>query len=157
GDHVRPGLGDADRDGAEIAHRGALHADACPRIHGPQGHDELCQIFDRIDVVMRRGRDERYAGARPADGGDLRRHLFRRKLAAFAGLGALADLDLDFVGVDDVRRVDAEAPAGHLADPRTAIFPLPAAIAARVFAAFAAVRLAAEVVERRRDGAVRGP
>src|SRR5438270_3119734 len=77
-------------------------------------------------------------------------------MAAFAGLRALPDLDLDFVGVDEVRRVDAEASARDLPDARPALFLDAAAVAPDVLAALTAVRRAAEAVERRRDRAVRG-
>ena len=51
-----------------------------------------------------------------ADLGDLGRHLLAHELAALAGLRALGHLDREFVGVDEVLGVDAEAPARDLAN-----------------------------------------
>src|SRR5206468_1008616 len=67
-------------------------------------------------------RDERDAGDGMAQAGDQLVDLVRRELPALAGLGALRDLDLQFFGVLQVLRRDAEARAGHLLD--LAIGPL---------------------------------
>ncbi len=61
--------------------------------------DELRQIFDGIDVVMGRRRDQRDAGCRMAELGDLHRHLEAGELATFAGLRTLCDLDLDLAAI----------------------------------------------------------
>ncbi len=37
--------------------------------------DELRQVLDGVDVVVRRRADERHAGLRPPQVGDVRRHL----------------------------------------------------------------------------------
>src|ERR1017187_1027564 len=60
--------------------------------------DELRQILDGVDVVVRRRRDRAHAGdgaARPRDGIS---DLVAGQLAALAGLGTLRHLDLDLVG-----------------------------------------------------------
>ena len=80
--------------------------------------DQLRQILDRIDVVMRRRRDQADAGRRVPDLGDDRVDLVAGQLAAFAGLGALRHLDLHHVGVDEIFRRDAEAARGDLLDRR---------------------------------------
>ena len=43
-------------------------------------------------------------------------HLVARQLAAFAGLGALRDLDLQLVGIHQIIRGDAEPAGRHLLD-----------------------------------------
>jgi len=48
--------------------------------------------------------------------GDPRIDLRAGQLAAFAGLGALGHLDLEFAGVGEVLARDAEAAGGHLLD-----------------------------------------
>ncbi|MBS1153851.1 MAG: hypothetical protein H6Q89_5549, partial [Myxococcaceae bacterium] len=74
------------------------------------------------------------------------------QLAAFARLGALGDLDLQLVGVDEVLGGDAEPGARHLLDRAAAqIAVLFAHVAAGLFSPFAAVRLAAEAVHRDRE------
>ena len=72
------------------------------RIDVLQVVDQLRQIFDRINVVMRRRRNQRHAGNRMAHPRDDLVHFVAGKLAAFAGLGALRDLDLQLVGVHQV-------------------------------------------------------
>ena len=56
--------------------------------------DELGQIFDGVDVVVRRRRDEAHAGDGVPRLGDDFIDLVAGQLAAFAGLGALRHLDL---------------------------------------------------------------
>ena len=79
---------------------------------------------------------------RVAQAGDVAVDLVARQLAALAGLGALGDLDLDLVGVDEVVDGHAEAPGGDLLDRRAALV----LEALGVLSALARVRLAAEPV-----------
>ena len=90
------------------------------RVDVLQIEDELREIFDRVDVVVRRRRDERHARRRVAHARDDRVDLVPGELPAFAGLGALRHLDLQLVGVDEVVRGDAEARRGDLLDRRCA-------------------------------------
>ena len=78
--------------------------------------DELRQVLDRIDVVVRRRRDEPDAGGRVADSGDDLVDLVAGELTAFARFRALGHLDLQLVGVDQVLVGDAEPSGGHLLD-----------------------------------------
>jgi hypothetical protein len=80
--------------------------------------DQLRQILDRIDVVVRRRRDEADARRRMAHFGDGLVDLVAGQLAALAGLGALRHLDLQHVGVDEVFGGDAEPAGGDLLDRR---------------------------------------
>ena len=80
--------------------------------------DQLRQVFDRIDVVVRRRRDEADARHRVAQQADVLAHLAAGQLAALAGLGALRHLDLDLVGRDQVLGRHAEAARGDLLDLR---------------------------------------
>ena len=66
--------------------------------------DELRQILDRIDVVVRRRRDQADAGRRVPHLGDDGVDLVAGQLAAFAGLGPLRHLDLHHVRVDEILR-----------------------------------------------------
>ena len=74
------------------------------------------QVLDRVDVVVRRRRDQAHARRRVAHLRDPRIDLVPGQLAAFAGLGALRHLDLQLLGVDQVVAGDAEAARGHLLD-----------------------------------------
>ena len=65
-DHVGVRLGDARRDRADARFGDQLHADARARVRHLQIEDELREIFDRVDVVVGRGRDQRHARRRVA-------------------------------------------------------------------------------------------
>ena len=114
--HVRMRLGDAGGDRADADFGHELHADARVAVRVLQVVDQLREIFDRIDVVMRRRRDQADARRRVPRLGDPRIHLGARQLAAFAGLRALRHLDLQFLRVDQVLAGDAEAARGDLLD-----------------------------------------
>ncbi len=85
------------------------------------------------------------------------------QLAALAGLGALRDLDLHHVGIDEILRRHPEAAGRHLLDRRAARPPVGHRLEALdLLAALARIRTAAEGVDRDsqrlvrllRDGAV---
>ena len=80
--------------------------------------DQLGEVLDRVDVVVRRRADQADAGRRVPGLGDPRVHLVAGQLAALAGLGALRHLDLDVVGVDQVLAGHPEPARGHLLDRR---------------------------------------
>jgi hypothetical protein len=112
------GLRHAGGDGADADFRHQLHRDRGARIGVLQVVDQLRQVFDRIDVVVRRRRNQADARHREAQAGDVFGHLVARQLAAFARLGALRHLDLDLVGRIQVLGGDAEAARRHLLDLR---------------------------------------
>ncbi len=69
-DDVGVRLGHAGGDGADAGFGDELHADLGARVHFLQVVDELREIFDGVDVVVRRRRDEHHAGhgvAQPRD------------------------------------------------------------------------------------------
>ena len=138
-----------DRADARLAHELDVHASA--GVGALQIVDQLLEVFDRVDVVVRRRRDEPDAGGRVTRARDPRVHLGRRQLAALAGLRTLGELDLDVVGLGEVQARDAEAPRGDLLD-RTA--PLGVEQAICIFAALAGVGLAADAVHRDGQGLV---
>ncbi len=96
--------------------RHQLHAHRRVRVDLLQIVDQLRQILDRVDVVMRRRADQRYAGSGMSQPRDEFRYLEARKLAALAGIRALRDLDLDLAAVVQVFRRHAEAAGGNLLD-----------------------------------------
>ena len=150
-DDVRACLRDTGRDHADARRRDELHRDVRVGVDLLQVEDELGEVLDRVDVVVRRRRDEGDAGRGAAQTGDLVGHLVRRDLAAFAGLRALGDLDLELVRRHRVRGCDAEPPRSDLLDLRVALV----AVAGRVLAPLAGVRPRAEAVHRDRDRLVR--
>ena len=106
--------------------------------------DQLCQVFDRIDVVMRRRGNQCHAGRGIARLCNPRIDLLARKMAALAGLCALRHFDLDLFGVDQILARHAEAARGDLLDRAGAL----RSKAFGAFAALAGVRLAAQTVHR---------
>ena len=147
GDMVGAALGDAGGDRADADFRHQLDRNVGARIDVLQIVDQLRQIFDRIDVVMRRRRDQADALGRMAHLGDDRVDLVAGQLAALAGLGALGHLDLDHVGIDEIFRRHAEAARGDLLDRRAHGVAIGQRLEAVGFlAAFAGVRLAADAV-----------
>ena len=141
------GLGHAGGDRADADLGDQLDADAGAVVGVLQVVDQLRQILDRVDVVVRRRRDQADAGRRVADLGDVLVDLVAGQLAALAGLGALRHLDLQLVAVDQVVAGDAEAARGHLLDgaaPQVAVGVRREAH--RILAALAGVRLAADAV-----------
>src|SRR5581483_1649044 len=106
---------------------------------------ELRQVLDRIDVMVRRWRDQAHARRGVPHLGDPRIHLLAGELPALAGLGALGHLDLQVVGVDQVFAGHAEAAGGLLFDrtaPRVAVRER--LVALGVLAALTGVGLAAD-------------
>src|ERR1700732_4494696 len=61
-DDVRVCLGNARCYRAHANFRHQLYRNACMRIHILEVIDELREIFDRIDVMVRRRRDQAHAG-----------------------------------------------------------------------------------------------
>ena len=115
-DDVAVGLGHAGghRADADLGHQ--LDADARLGIAVLEVEDELGQVLDRVDVVVRRRADQAHAGRGVADLGDPGPDLVAGKLAALAGLGPLGHLDLQLVGIDQVLAGHAEPARGHLLD-----------------------------------------
>ena len=140
-DDVGLRLRDARRDRADAGARDEFHADAAVRVDLLQVVDELGEILDRVDVVVRRRRDQHHAGRRIAVAGDELGDLEAGQLAAFAGLGALRDLDLEFLAVVEILGGDAKAARGDLLDHRVGVVAIGHRLVALAhFAAFAARR-----------------
>src|SRR5512143_295569 len=112
-------LGDAGGDGSHPDLGNQLHRNARLRVDAFEVADQLRQILDRIDVVMRRRRDQTDARRRVAHPRDVLVDLVAGKLTTFAGLGALRHLDLQIVGVDEIFRRHAKPTRRHLLDART--------------------------------------
>ena len=153
---VGAGLGDPRRHRSHPDLGDQLHRDVGIRVGVLQVVDQLGEVLDRVDVVVRRRRDQPHAGRRMPHLGDDRVHLVPRQLAALAGLGALGHLDLHHVGIDEVLGGHAEAARGHLLDRRAHGIAVGHGLEpVRLLAALAGIRLAADPVHRDREGRVR--
>ena len=154
--NVRVCLGDAGGDGADADFGDELYADARMAVGVLEIVDELREIFDGVDIVVRRGRDEADAGGGAAGLGNRRIYFRAGQLAAFAGLRTLGHLDLDFFRAREVFRRDAETSGGDLFD--RGVFRI--AVGHRdetrgIFAAFPGVGATADAVHGDRKRLVR--
>ena len=114
-DYVGVRLGNTGGDRAHSHFGDQLHADARLRIHVLQVVDQLRQIFDRINVVVRRRRNQTSRrGWSGADCAMIFIHFVTGQLSALAGLCALRHFDLQLVGIDQVVRGNAEARRSYL-------------------------------------------
>ena len=156
---IRVGFGDARRHGADANFRHQLHADARCTVRVLQIVNQLRQILDRINIVMRGRTDQLHPRRRVPQPPDVLINFVTRKLPALAGLRALRHLDLQFIGVGQI--IDRHAkPAGRdLLDRRPpqlrrSIRPMLAGNgleAPRILAALAGVRFSAEIIHRHRQ------
>ena len=149
-------LGHARRNRPDAGHRDELDVNPGLRVRVLQVVNELRQVFDRIDVVMRRRRDEADAGRRVPHLRDPGIHLVPGQLAALARLRALRHLDLQIGAVHQVLARDAEPRRRDLLDRAAPPVAVGVGHVARgIFAALAGVGLAAEPVHRDRQRLVR--
>src|SRR5271170_5148752 len=86
--YVGVGFGNARGDGADSDLRDEFDGDARLGIYVLQVVNQLGEIFDGVDVVMRRRGDESDAGRGMAHAGDFVIDLVPGQLAAFTGLSA---------------------------------------------------------------------
>ena len=143
-------LCDAAGDGAHAAGGYQLYGHAGVFIGALQIIDQLRQILDGVNIVVRRRRNQRDPLRGAAGTGDFLGNLAPRQMSALAGLCALRHLDLNFFCGLQVIPGHAEATGGHLLDGRIEL----GAVALGKLAALAAVGFAAEVVHGLRHALV---
>src|SRR5258708_35045946 len=148
---IGAGFRDARGDRADTDLGDELDRDARIRIRAPQVVDQLLELLARVDVVMRRRRDQADTRRRQTHACDIRVDLVAGELTALAGLRALRHLDLQLVGVRQVGGGDTETARCDLLDLRTPVV----AVALGILAAFAGVRAPADAVHRARERLVR--
>ena len=146
---IRVRLGHSGGDGADADFGDELDAHAGFAVGVLEVVDQFGQVLDGINIMVRRGGNQADPGRGAARFGDGGVNFFTRQFAALAGLSALRQLDLKFLGVDEVMAGHAEASAGNLFDGgilRVAVRL--EKIAQGVFATFAGVAAAADPVHR---------
>ena len=121
GDHVRMRLRNPGRHGADAGACDQLYAHARGGVDLLQVVDELGEILDGVDVVMRRRRDQGHPRRRVPEPRDQLGDLVARQLSALAGLCALGDLDLQLFRMIEVFGRHAEAARGDLLDGRVRV------------------------------------
>ncbi len=118
GDHHVIGLAlghpGSHRADADFGHQ--LDGNAGSRIDVLQIVNQLGQILDGVDVMVRRGRDQTHTRHRVAQLADVLGDLAARQLTTFTRLGALGHLDLDLIGRGQVFGGHAETARRHLLD-----------------------------------------
>mmetsp|Transcript_20954 Transcript_20954/g.80705 ORF Transcript_20954/g.80705 Transcript_20954/m.80705 type:complete len:801 (-) Transcript_20954:283-2685(-) len=115
-DMVGLALGHAGGHSAHAHFRHQLDRHVRLRVDVLQVVDELGQVFDGVDVVVRRRADQAHTRHRVAQEADVLAHLAAGQLAALTRLGALGHLDLDLVRADQVFGRHAKAARGDLLD-----------------------------------------
>mmetsp|Transcript_5879 Transcript_5879/g.18047 ORF Transcript_5879/g.18047 Transcript_5879/m.18047 type:complete len:643 (+) Transcript_5879:3157-5085(+) len=151
-------LDHARRNDADAVLRHQLDRDTRTRVGALEVVDELRQVLNGVDVVVRRRRDEADARRGVARLGNVALDLVAGQLAALAWLCALRHLDLQLISVGQVVRAHTKPPARNLLDRRPERVGLAVGRllqAPRVLAALAAVGLAAHGVHRERERRVR--
>ena len=145
--HIGMRLGDTrcNRTDTDLGYQ--LHADPSLAVGVLEIVDQLSQILDRVDVVMRRRRDQTHSRRGMTSLGDPGINLGARQLTALARLCTLRHLDLDFFGVDEILTGHTKTTRSHLLDGgilRIAIGHGP--ITLRVLATFTGVALATNTI-----------
>src|SRR6516165_3259427 len=156
GDVIGTRLGDAGSDSADADFGYELDRHVALRVDVLQVENELGQILDRINIVMRWRRNQTDARRRMSHLGDDLVDLVSGQLPAFARLGALGDLDLHHVGIDQIFRGHAEAPGRDLLDRRAHRVAVRQRLeAVSLLTALAGIGLAADPVHRDGERGVR--
>ena len=120
-DDLSAGLGNTGGDGTNTGLTDQLDTDAGAAVGVFQIIDQLCEVFDGIDIMVGRRRDQADTGSGVAGFGDPGIDLGPRKMAALAGLGALSHFDLNLLRTVQVLACHAEAAAGYLLDRAAAV------------------------------------
>jgi hypothetical protein len=115
-DDVGLSFGDPRRNRADTHFAHQLDGDTRMRVGALEVVDELGKVFDGVDVVVGRRRNEPHIGRRVTGFGDPRVDFEAGQLSALPGLGPLGHLDLQISGAGQVRRRDPEAARSDLLD-----------------------------------------
>ena len=140
-------LGHAGSNGADAGLADQLDRHARTGVSVLKVEDELRQVLDGVDVVVRRRRDQADAGRGLTDLGDPGVDLLAGQVATLAGLGALGHLDLNLEGAAQVAARHAKARTCYLLDRGVlGVAVSQRGLATRVFAALAGVGTAVQAV-----------
>src|SRR5437868_5256585 len=101
-DNVSSGLCHSGGDNSYAGTRNQFHPDPRAWIYRAQVIDQLCQILDAVDIVMRRRRDQHHFRHSVPQACDVDAHFAGWQLTAFARLSALRNLDFQFVRVNQI-------------------------------------------------------
>ena len=108
-DNVGIGLGNAGSNSTNTGRSHQFHANPGLRIDLLEIIDQLSQVFDRIDVMVGRWRDEADPWGRVPHAGNEFGDLETGQLPPLAGFGALGNLDLELPALVQILGRDTEA------------------------------------------------
>ena len=146
-DLVGSALGNTGGDSADAGLADQLDRHACAGVGVLKIEDQLCQVLDGVDVVVRRRRDQADAGRGLTDLGNPGVDLLAGQVATLARLCALGHLDLNLEGAAQVAARHAKARACHLLDGGVlGVTVSQRGLAARILAALARVGTAVQAV-----------
>ena len=83
--------------------------------------DQLCQIFDRVNIVMRRRWDQSHTRRRMSGFCYPRVNLSPRQMSTFSRFCSLRHLDLDFFCADKISACNTKTSTGNLFDRRASV------------------------------------
>src|SRR5437899_6799591 len=107
--------------------------------------NELGQIFDRVDIMMWRRRNQADTWCRVPHLGDPGIDFLAWQLAALTGFGTLGHLDLQFLCLNQIITGHPKTPGGNLLNGAVLRIPiLHQDIALRILATVASIALAAD-------------
>ena len=98
-----------------------FYGDSCLGVGIFQIVDQLRQILNGINVVMRGRRDQGHTWCGVSGLGDPGIYLSSGQMSALAGFCSLCHLDLDLLCTDQVTAGDAKTSAGYLLDGGTTV------------------------------------
>ena len=146
-DLVGSTLGHTGGDGADAGLADQLDRHARAGVGVLKVKDQLCQVLDGVNIVVRRRRNQADAGRGLTDLGDPGVDLLAGQVSTLAGLGALGHLDLNLEGAAQVAARHAKACACHLLDGGVlGVTVGQRGLATRVLAALAGVGTAVQAV-----------
>ena len=138
-------LGNTGSDCSDTGLRYQLYRDSGLLVGILQIIDQLCQVLNGVDIVVRRRRNQCHTGCGMSCLGNPRIHFLCRKMTALARLCALCHLDLDFLGGSQILGGNTEPSGSHLLDGRALIHSTAGSDNAfQIFTALTAVGLTAD-------------
>ena len=155
-DVIGLGLGDTRSNDTDTNLGNELDRDARSRVGALQIVDQLLEILDGVDVVVRRRRDETDTRGGVTGAGNGTRDLVARQLTTFTRLSTLSHLDLQLIGIGEVVGGTPNRPEAICLMAERMVSPFSMRQAALgIFTTFTSVGLAAESVHGNSESGVR--
>mmetsp|Transcript_17676 Transcript_17676/g.41550 ORF Transcript_17676/g.41550 Transcript_17676/m.41550 type:complete len:260 (+) Transcript_17676:2909-3688(+) len=115
-DVVSFALGNSSRHNTYTDLTDELDTHTCIRVGILEVENQLSQVLNGVDVVVRRGRDESNSRGGVSSLRDASLHLLARKLSSLTRLGALGHFDLELLGIRQILHCNTKASRSDLLD-----------------------------------------